>query len=336
MKLNPVVTLKEVADVLSCQYVGESTHEISGINEIHKVEVGDLTFVDIEKYYSKALHSAATTILINQTVEPPLGKALLISDDPFRDYNILTAYFQPQKPLDHSGNPRLGKNVCMGRHVVFGTDVEIGEGTEIGHNVVIGSHVTIGKHCKIHANVSIYDHTRIGDYSCINAGTVIGAEAFYFKARPNRRDKMLTKGGVLIGQHVDIGANCTIDRGVSADTEIGDWTKLDNLVQVGHDTIIGRRCLIAAQVGIAGVVIIEDNVVLWGQVGVNKDLTIGEGAVLYGKTGVMSSLEGNKTYLGMIAEEYRLKLREIAAVKRLPELLRRFNKVQSSDRLADL
>ena len=164
----------------------------------------------------------------------------------------------------------------------------------LGINVAIGSDVTIGAHTLIHANVTLYDRTQIGEYCCINSGTVIGGEAFYFKARPYGRDKMLTKGGVKIGNHVDIGANCTVDGGVSANTEIGDWTKLDNLIQIGHDTVIGKRCLIASQVGIAGVVIIEDDVILWGQVGVVKDLTIGKGAELFGKTGVMSSLEGGE------------------------------------------
>lgn len=323
MKLTQSITIKEAADLLGCSFVGASTHQITGINEIHKVETGDLTFVDVEKYYNKALGSAATTILINKEVEPPIGKALLVSDDPFRDYNKLTEHFRPTTPLTIAGEPHLGENVLIGRNVVFGEKVNIGDSTEVGHNVVIGSHISIGKNCRIHPNVTIHDYTVIGDDCCINSGTVIGGEAFYFKARSYGRDKMLSKGGVRIGNHVDIGANCTIDKGVSVDTEIGDWTKLDNLVQVGHDTVIGKKCVIAAQVGIAGVVTIEDNVVLWGQVGVNKDLTIGEGAVLYGKTGVMSSLEGGKTYLGMIAAEYKQKLREIAALKRLPDLLRK-------------
>lgn len=322
MNLATPLRLEEAASLLNCPYVGDPHHLIHGINEIHRVARGDLTFVDVEKYYEKALYSAATTILINKSVPPPEGKGLLISEDPFRDYNYLTEYFQPSPSLSLQGSPQLGAEVEVGANTVFGEEVIIGEGTHIGHGVVIGSHVRIGAHCRIHPNVSILDHVIIGDHCCINAGTVIGSEAFYFKARPHGRDKMLTKGRVVIHEHVDIGANCTIDRGVSADTCIGAWTKLDNLVQVGHDTIIGQRCLIAAQVGIAGVVTLEDEVVLWGQVGVNKDLTIGKGAVVYGKTGVMSSLAGGKTYFGPIAAEYRQALREAASLKQLPDLLR--------------
>ncbi|MEO0470292.1 MAG: UDP-3-O-(3-hydroxymyristoyl)glucosamine N-acyltransferase [Bacteroidota bacterium] len=324
MKLKPAIQLKQAAAILNCGFIGDASHLIKGINEIHRVESGDLTFVDIEKYYHKALTSAATTILINKEVESPPGKALLISDDPFRDFNLLTEWARPRSPHDRSGKPVVGNDVKIGRNVVFGEDVIIEDEVEIGHNVVIGSHVRIGKGSLIHPNVSIYDHVSIGADVCINSGTVIGGEAFYFKARPYGRDKMLTKGGVRIEDHVDIGSNCTIDRGVTAETVIGEWTKLDNLIQIGHDTVIGKRCLIASQVGIAGVVNIEDDVILWGQVGVVKDLTIGKGAELFGKTGVMSSLEGGKRYLGMVAVEARQKLREIAALKKLPAFLNRW------------
>ncbi|MCI4670751.1 MAG: UDP-3-O-(3-hydroxymyristoyl)glucosamine N-acyltransferase [Bacteroidia bacterium] len=326
MKLKSPLKLKDAAEILTCEYLGNPDHLITGINEIHRVEVGDLTFVDVEKYYDKALGSLASTVLINKAIEVPKGKGLLVTEDPFSAYNKLTEHFQPTPSNIVIGNPQLGTNVSISPKAVVGENVSIGEGSEIGHGVVVGSNVKIGKHCCIHANVSIYDHSEIGDFVTINAGTVIGSEAFYFKNRPVGRDKMLTKGRVVIEDHVDIGANCTIDRGVSADTTIGKWTKIDNLVQVGHDTIIGEKCLIASQVGIAGVVTLEDEVVLWGQVGVNKDLTIGKGAQLYGKTGVMSDLEGGKTYLGMIADDARQKLREVAAIKKLPELIRKWEK----------
>ena len=262
MKLPRIHTLEEIAAILGCQYTGDPAHPVSGLNEIHKVEAGDITFVDVAKYYSKALSSAATTVIINQPVEPPAGKGLLISEDPFRDYNLLTEHFQPRKSLDTAGTPRIGEGVKIGRNVVFGEDVVLEDGVEIGHNAVIGSHVRIGAGSLIHANVTLYDHCLIGRECCINAGTVIGGGGVFFQSRRYVLDKMIAKGRVVIGDHVDIGANCTIDRGVSGDTVIGDWTKLDNLVMIGHDTVVGKKCLIAAQVGVAGVVIIEDEVIL--------------------------------------------------------------------------
>ncbi len=324
MKLARPITLSEAAKILNCTYIGNENHLIYGINEIHKVESGDLTFVDVEKYYQKALNSLATTILINKDTTPPEGKGLLVCDEPFTAFNQLTSYFFPTLPLNTSAKPHLGEQVKVGQGVVFGQEVVIGNGTEIGHNVVIGSHVSIGANCKIHSNTTIYDRVVIGNEVCINSGTVIGSEAFYFKTRADSKEKMLTKGRVVIEDHVDIGANCTIDRGVTSDTVIGEWSKLDNLIQVGHETVIGKRCIIAAQVGIAGVTTIEDDVILWGQVGITKDVTVGKKAILLAKTGVMSSLEGGKTYLGMIATPAKQKLREIAALRKLPDLLKKW------------
>ena len=322
MKLPAGLTLGQIADLIQAKPIGPLNFSITGINEIHDVEPGDLTFVDVEKYYRKALESEASIIMIDQQVEAPKGKALIVSEDPFRDFNFLTEHFSPSVPLDTTSTPTLGKDVRLAAGVATGESVVIGDNTQIGAGTSIGSQVTIGKNCFIHPNVTIYDHTVIGDHVTINAGTVVGGEAFYFKTRPDRRDKMLSKGKVVIHDHVDIGSNCTIDRGVTGDTVIGAWTKLDNLIQIGHDVKIGRRCTIASQVGIAGYVIVEDEVTLWGQVGVVKDLTIGKGATLMGKTGVMSSLEGGKTYLGMIASDIRSVLRETAAIKKLPEMIR--------------
>lgn len=327
MKFHTPIRLADAAAFLGCRYVGDADHLIYGLNEIHRVEAGDLCFVDFHKYYDKALHSAATTVLIDQEVLPPAGKGLLISADPFNDYNKLGQHFQPRRTGDTAVDHDFGPDVKIGRNVVTGENVTLGKGVEIGHNCVIGSDVTIGDGTILHANVTIYDHTVIGRDCCINAGAVIGSEAFYYKKRPYGRDKMLSVGRVVLGDHVDIGANCTIDRGVSHDTIIGDYTKLDNLVQVGHDTVIGKRCVIAAQVGIAGVVEIGDDVNLWGQVGVSQDLVIGNGATLMGKSGVMSSLEGGKAYGGMVADDFRAFLRKEAILKRLVEVMPRLEQL---------
>jgi UDP-3-O-[3-hydroxymyristoyl] glucosamine N-acyltransferase len=321
MRFSTPMRLADAAAFLGCDFVGPADHLILGMNEIHKVEAGDLCFVDFHKYYDKALNSAATTILIDQNVAVPEGKGLLVSKDPFSDFNRMAMLFQPRLPLNTAGAHDFGPDVIIGKGAVIGENVQLAPGVEIGHNAVIGSNVTIGAHTLIHPNVSVYDYTVIGAHCCINSGAVIGGEAFYFKKRPYGRDKMLSVGRVVIGDHVDIGANTTIDRGVSHDTVIGDYTKIDNLVQIGHDTVIGRRCVIAAQVGIAGVVTIEDDVSIWGQVGIVQDLTIGKGANLLGKTGVMSSLEGGKAYGGMIADDARTFLKKEATLRRLVELL---------------
>lgn len=305
MKFPKLHALQQIADLLQCEFVGDANFPVSGMNEIHVVEPGDIVFVDHPKYYDKALQSAATIVLINKKVDCPEGKALLISDDPFRDFNMLTRHFMPFQAANVSIAPTA----------------KIGEGTIIQPNTFVGNDVTIGKNCLIHSNVAIYDHTVIGDNVIIHAGTVLGGDAFYYKKRPEGFDQLLSGGRVVIHDNVGIGALCTIDKGVTGDTTIGEGTKLDNQVHVGHDTVIGKKCLIASQTGIAGCVIIEDEVTLWGQVGTTSGITIGTKAVIMGQTGVTKSVEGGKSYFGTPIEESREKLKQLANVKRIPEIL---------------
>jgi UDP-3-O-[3-hydroxymyristoyl] glucosamine N-acyltransferase len=305
MKFNKAQTLKEIAKIINCKYVGDDHFAVLGMNEIHVVEPGDIVFVDHPKYYEKALQSAATIVLINKSVDCPEGKALLISDDPFRDFNILTKHFRP----------------FQFSNVAISDTAKIGAGTVIQPNAFIGNNVIIGKNCLIHSNVSIYDHTIIGDNVIIHAGTILGADAFYYKKRPDGFDQLISGGRVVIEDNVGIGALCTIDKGVTGDTIIGAGTKIDNQVHVGHDTVIGKKCLIASQTGIAGCVIIEDEVTLWGQVGTTSGITIGSKAVIMGQTGVTKSVVGGKTYFGTPIEESREKLKQLANIKKIPEIL---------------
>lgn len=296
MKFPKIYRLEEVASIIDAKYVGSADFPVHGINEIHRVEAGDVVFVDHPKYYDKALESAATIILINKEVECPEGKALLISDDPFRDFVKIGQYFYPF----NASNDTISKSA------------EIGEGTIIQPGAFVGNHVKIGKNCVIHSNVSINDYSIIGDDVIIRSGTVLGADAFYYKNRETGFDRLKSVGNVVIEDRVEIGANCTIDRGVTASTIIGEGTIMDNLIQIGHDTVIGKKCLIASQVGIAGCVNVENEVSIWGQVGVTSGVTIGAKAVLLAQSGVSKSLEGGKSYFGTPAEEARVLYKKMA------------------------
>jgi UDP-3-O-[3-hydroxymyristoyl] glucosamine N-acyltransferase len=310
MKFQQKQFLKDIATIINCQFIGNDDFEVLGMNEIHVVEAGDIVFVDHPKYYQKALESAATIILINKLVDCPVGKALLISEDPFRDFNMLSSHFQPFQKSN----------------LAISSSASIGVNTIIQPNCFIGNNVKIGKNCIIHANVTIYDNTIIGDSVIIQSGTILGADAFYYKKRPEGYDQLLSCGRVIIENHVGIGALCTIDKGVTGNTTIGEGTKIDNQVHVGHDTIIGKKCLIAAQTGIAGCVIIEDEVTIWGQVGTTSGITIGAKAVILGQTGVTKSVEGGKSYFGTPIEESREKLKQLANIKKIPEILKSIQK----------
>jgi UDP-3-O-[3-hydroxymyristoyl] glucosamine N-acyltransferase len=314
MKFPSPVSLKWVADLIGAEVYGNSESFATGINEIHKVEKGDLVFVDHPKYYDKCLQSDASFIIINQKTDYPEGKALLVVKEPFEAYQKIVKHFRPFEPA-----------VKM-----ISDSAVIGEGTYIYPGVYIGHHVTVGKNSMVHPNVTILDHCVIGDNVIIQSGTVIGSDAFYYNTKKDRElwyKKMESCGRVVIEDNVEIGAGCTIDRGVSHDTIVGKGTKIDNLVHIGHDTVTGRNCLFAGQVGIAGAVHIEDGVVLWGQVGVSKTLTIGKNAVIYAQSGVPSSLEGGKTYFGSPAEDASVKRREIVWIKRIPEIWEKLKKL---------
>lgn len=304
MKLEKTQTLQEIAKFLGVEFIGNPNHEITGINEIHQVVAGDLVFVDFEKYYTKALESAATTILIDKKVDCPAGKGLLISEKPFDDFNKLTRYFRPEQY-------NMGNN----------KETEIDESSWIAPNASIGEHVRIGKHCVIHPGAVIQAHTIIGDYVIIGPNSVIGHYAFYYKKSADGFNRLHSCGRTIIEDHVEIGALCTIDKGVSGDTIIGKGTKLDNQVHIGHDTVIGKNCLFAAHVGVAGCVTIQDRVTCWGQVGIASDIVIEEGVTILAQSGVNKTLHAGKTYFGSPAGDARLKFREMAAIKKLPELL---------------
>jgi UDP-3-O-[3-hydroxymyristoyl] glucosamine N-acyltransferase len=306
MKFPQPVSVQEIAKRIGADIIGSKDQLALGINEIHKVNHGDITFSDVEKYFEKSLNSDATIIILNKAVVCPKGKTLLIVDDPFKAYDSIVRTYRPFRPLT----------------VTIAEDAQIGENTHIEPNVIIGNHVVIGDNCYIQAGVIIQDYSIIGDNVTIQSGTVIGSDAFYFKRTKKEFIKWRSGGQVIIQDNVEIGANCTINKGVSGDTIVGKGTKLDCMVHVGHGVVIGRNCLFAAQVGIGGKTIIEDEVVLYGQVGVAQNVVIGQKAIVLAKSGVKKNLEGAKIYFGYPAKEAKTTFRELAALKQLPEFMR--------------
>jgi UDP-3-O-[3-hydroxymyristoyl] glucosamine N-acyltransferase len=315
MKFPAPVSLQWIAELIQAELIGNTDASATGINEIHKVEKGDLVFVDHPKYYQKCIESDADFIIINNKTDFPEGKALLVCDEPFEAYLKIVHHFRPFVP---------STKMISDTAVIDPTAV-------IMPGAFIGNYVRIGAGTIIHPNVSIYDHVEIGNNVVIHAGTVIGSDAFYFNTKKNRPvwyKKMQSCGRVLIHDDVEIGAGCTIDRGVTNDTIIGQGSKFDNQVHIGHDSIIGKNCLFAAQVGVAGAVDIKDGVVLWGQVGVSKTLTIGENTVIYAQSGVGNTLPANKVYFGSPVDDASVKKRELVWVKRIPELWDRIKNLE--------
>lgn len=299
MKFEYPQTLEQIAGLLSCTYYGDSNLKITGINEIHRVQKGDIVFVDHPKYYDKALNSDASVIIIDKKVEFPKGKGILVSQHPFDDFNKITVLFQS------SFEPNI-----------LNEDLQLKfPGASIGKNVKIGKNVTI------FPGACILDRTVIDDNVIIGPNSVIGHSAFYYKKQNNQYTPMNSCGYVHIEEGVEIGAMCTIDRGVTDVTRIGQGSKIDNHVHIGHDTQIGKNCLMAAHVGIAGCVIVEPDVIIWGQVGIASGVTIGASAIILAQSGVSKNLIGNKTYFGSPCGEVKEKFKEMAALRQLPDML---------------
>lgn len=308
MKFPQPIPVREIARRFNAQILGDDTLSATGINEIHKVEPGDVAFSDAPKYFQKTLDSAATVILLNAAAECPAGKAILVVSNPFEVYDTLIREYRPFEPLTVPVSPRA---------VIHPTAI-------LEPGVVVAANVAIGARTYIQANTYIGEYTHIGDDVIIGPNSIIGSDAFYYKKHPDGSFQKWRSGGrVIIEDRVDIGAGCTINKGVSGDTVIGAGSKLDCQIHIGHGTVIGKNCLFAAQVGIGGKTVIEDNVVLYGQVGVIQAVRIGKGAVVLAGAGVSKSLEGGKTYFGSPAEDVREKYKELAALRMLPEMIRK-------------
>ena len=310
MKFFLPLPLATIAQWTNAEIIGNEKLLATGLNEIHNVEMGDLTFVDHPKYYDFTLQSAATFVFINKKLDAPEGKVLLLCEDPFEAYNTVAKKMQP---------------ILFSKERVAAS-AKIGDDTYISPTAFVGENVVIGMRCAIHAHVVLEAYTVIGDDVIIHAGTVIGSEAFYYKNRGTHYDKMHTAGRVVIASDVEIGANCTIDAGVSSDTVIGRGTKIDNLVQLAHDVKIGEHCLLCAQVGVSGNVRLGNRVKLYGNVGTIQNIVIADDVTVLGASNVGSNLDAGKTYLGSPCQEARAMARQWAMLKKLPEMWERLVK----------
>lgn len=306
MKLSKHISVQELAKKYNLKILGNQNQSAYGINEIHKVVEGDITFVDAEKYYTKSIQSNASIILINKETEFPEHKTLLICDEPFEIYNRIVLENRPELQEEE----RISKTAIIHPSSI------------VHSSAVIGPYVVIGPNAKIEANAIIAEHSIIGARTCIQAGAIIGSDAFYYKKTVSGFKKWRSGGRTIIHSDVEIGAGSTINKGVSGDTIVGEGTKIDCQVHIGHGVVIGRNCLFAAQVGIGGKTIIGDNVILYGKVGLTQNLKIGNNVIVLAGSGVSKDIEDGKTYFGAPAEEVKIKYRELASLRQLPKLLK--------------
>jgi UDP-3-O-[3-hydroxymyristoyl] glucosamine N-acyltransferase len=294
MKFTKAQNIQLLAALLNCKVKGDVDQCASGINEIHMVEHGDIVFVDHPKYYQKALLSAATIIIIPEELPFPEGKSLLVHPKPFDAFNFLLKHFAAEQTLK---------------------DAWIHESAKVYPNVYLGKNVCIEENCVIHAGAHIADHTHLESGVIIGPNSVIGHDAFYYKKKPEGYDRLISSGGVHLESNVEIGALCTIDRGVTGVTRIGKGTKIDNQVHIGHDTQIGTNTLIAAGCGISGCVEIGNNVTIWGQVGMASGVKVHDHAVILGQSGVTKNVPEGAEYFGTPAGPSKDKYTELVYLR---------------------
>ena len=325
------MTVRELARQLEARLIGgpaDGDKQVSAVMPADVAGAGDVTFVTDAKHEAAALQSAAAAVIVGRQIEGLTKPQLLVEDVNAALIQALTHFAPKQKPPVEGVDPsaRLGKGVRLGRGASIGPCVILDDGVEIGPNTVIaggckiGENSTLGADCRLDSNVVVYHGCRLGNHVIIQANSTIGSVGFGYVFLKGAHTLVPHNGGVVIEDFVEIGANCCVDRAKFGNTIIGVGTKIDNLVQIAHNVVIGKCCLIAAQVGVAGSCRLGDGVVLAGQVGLADNIEIGAGTMVGAQAGVMSSVAPGQKLAWSPALDVKEAARTVAHVLRLPKL----------------
>lgn len=329
--------IKDIVTLLNAEYRGERVEEIFKLSSFFEADERSITFAADEKFL-KNLDKTGAKVIIVPDIDLPMGigkSYIIVRDNPRTIMPKLLAFFKKEiKPFEKmkEDSSKLGKNCNVGANVYIGHDVEIGDNVTIYPNVSIAQGAKIGSNTIIYSNVSIREYVEIGENCVIQPGAVIGSDGFGFIKVNGYNQKIEQIGTVVIEDNVEIGANTTIDRGTIGDTIIKKFTKIDNLVQIAHNDIIGENCLIISQVGIAGSTTVGNNVTLAGQVGVGGHIKIGDNVVVAAKSGVSGNVEANQILSGYPLVDHKEDLKIKVSLKKLPELLKRVKKLEENQK----
>lgn len=329
-------TLAEIARIIDGEVIGDGNIVITGVCGIKEAKSGDLTFVANPKYLPLIEHTRASAIITSRDIEP-ISKPVIKTENPSLAFAKMVSLLSPNHMVYpkgiHStaiiaGDVKLGKNVAIGPYVVVEDSVVIGDNTVIYSGCYIGHHSALGKNTLIYPNVSIRERTAIGSHVIIHSGTVIGSDGFGFATVRGMHEKIPQIGTVVIEDNVEIGANVTIDRARFDKTIIGKGTKIDNLVQIAHNVVVGENSIIVAQAGISGSTVIGKGVILAGQAGIVGHISIGDGAVVAAQAGVTKSVPANTKVSGYPAKPHEAAKRVNACVQNLPHLYKTISELK--------
>lgn len=329
--------LSKVADLLGGRLVGSEDPEITGVAGLDEAGPGDLTFLARKNLGQALADTRATAIIVgpDQDVDRPAIRV----DDPYGAFATFLEGLMPDPdrvfpPGIHptavvAPDSEVAEAAAIGPYSVIGSGTVIGKGTRLGPHVVLGCDVTVGRDCLLYSGVNIREGCLVGDRVILHAGVVLGTDGFGYLPAPEGIRKIPQVGAVEIQDDVEIGAGSCVDRATTGCTVVGAGSKIDNLVQIGHNVKTGKGCSLSSQTGIAGSSTLGDGVVAGGQVGIGDHVNIGAGVRLGGQTGVSKDVPAGQSLFGTPALEFSESLRMFVALRRLPELLRRVSQLEN-------
>ena len=330
-------TLQQLADRVGGRVVGDGELPIARIAAVDEAVPDALTFATEERYLSAALASKAAAVLVDAAIAPPTaGKPLLVVENARLALARLLAALRPSRPQGPFRHPtaaieadaELGGDVYVAAHAYVGRRARIGRGSVVGSGAYVGDDASIGESSWLHPHAAVMEGCRVGDRVVLHAGCVIGSEGFGWAFIDGRLERIPQVGNVVLDDDVEIGANTCVDRAQTGSTRIGQGTKIDNLVQIGHNCRIGKHCALASLTGLAGSTVVGDYVKIAGQVGTRGHMTIGSGSTVAGQSGVWGDVPEGATVSGNPAREHREELRREVMIRRLPKLVARVDALE--------
>lgn len=333
-------TATQIAQIIGGKIEGEPGAMVGSFGKIEEAKEGQISFLANPKYEDYLYTTGASVVIINDGIQlrEPVSATLIRVADAYTAFATLLGKYQELKQQQLTGieepshiakSASVGKNVFVGAFAYIGERSSVGDNSKIYPNVFIGENVTIGSNCVIHPGVKIYNECSIGNNVVIHGGTIIGSDGFGFAPQADGTFKKVPQiGNVVIEDHVEIGANTTIDRATIGSTIIRKGAKLDNLIQIAHNVEVGQSTVIAAQTGVSGSTKIGKGVMVGGQVGIVGHLQIGDGAKINAQSGVSKSLEPGKAVTGSPAYDYTAALRSQAVSRKLPDLEKRIKELE--------
>ncbi len=329
MDLPVPLPLARIAEIVDGNLFGDPAITVSGISEVSVAQPDDLVFAWTKPAAAQAFAGAAAAVVVSPDLARPDKPHIVVSNPRLAMAKLLSTLLPPEFPSPEirptaviGKGVKLGDGVFIGDYAVIGDETEIGDGTLVFPHAVIGRRVRIGRHCRIYPHVTIYDGVVIGNRVIIHAGAVIGKDGFGFVWDGTQHFRIPQIGTVIIEDDVEIGANSCIDRATLGETRIGKGTKIDNLVQIAHNCVLGAHCVLAGQVGLAGSVQVGNGVLMGGQVGIADHVQIGNGVVLLAKSGLMDNAPAHSQWAGYPARPRSQWLRVEAALPQLPDALK--------------